>query len=643
MKKKDKPPAESNDSQSRRNPHATRETVESIVVAVILAFLFRAFVAEAFVIPTGSMAPTLYGRNKDVVCFQCGYSYAAGASAENDRYDLGYHTERPRVAAMHCPICRVRMPVSPTDPNHATFTGDRILVSKFSYDLFNPARFDVIVFKYPGNAKQNYIKRLIGLPNEALIIEGGNIYTAPRKARLGKEQLQKFSQDHGGQDLPTAEELRLIFEVGGIQLSSEADVTAMPSYRFIRYLVRDGERMYGAQFDELMETFTIYGDRFVIARKPPHKIKSMLQIVDDTKHVGGLLQKIKWPSRWQDWSRTGAWQISKNGQMFQTVGDKGATGWLRYRHLAPSAADWEFIKDKRKAPPGVQNRLGRLIDDYYAYNDFVLARAGYGAPPAEPMHWVGDLAVECSVEILGGQGALLLDLVEGGAHYVCRIDVATGVATLSIQNGEAGFQNADGKGVTPQRTGKTSIRGSGTHHLRLANVDDQLTLWVDDRVIEFDGPTAYRSRQTVLPQWSSADAGDAEPVGVGAEGAALRIRRLRVLRDIYYIATDSNSKTSDYAESYGSAHVREIFATPQKWNSTQLFRRRSRVLFCMGDNQFFPLGDNSPHSKDARMWGDPPYVERDLLIGKAVLIYWPHPWATPLPYFPNFQRMGLIR
>ena len=38
---------------------AQRETVEAFVVAFILALLFRAFLAEAFVIPTGSMAPTL--------------------------------------------------------------------------------------------------------------------------------------------------------------------------------------------------------------------------------------------------------------------------------------------------------------------------------------------------------------------------------------------------------------------------------------------------------------------------------------------------------------------------------------------------------------------------------------------------------
>ena len=47
-----------------------RELVESLVVALFLAFLFKTFEAEAFVIPTGSMAPTLMGRHKDVECSQ---------------------------------------------------------------------------------------------------------------------------------------------------------------------------------------------------------------------------------------------------------------------------------------------------------------------------------------------------------------------------------------------------------------------------------------------------------------------------------------------------------------------------------------------------------------------------------------------
>ena len=51
----------------------TRDFIEQIVVAIILAVLIRGFDAEAFVIPTGSMADTLLGYHYKVKCEQCGY------------------------------------------------------------------------------------------------------------------------------------------------------------------------------------------------------------------------------------------------------------------------------------------------------------------------------------------------------------------------------------------------------------------------------------------------------------------------------------------------------------------------------------------------------------------------------------------
>ena len=66
-------------AETSHEPHPSqfsrglRETIESIAIAFALAFLFKAFEAEAFVIPTGSMAPTLMGRHKDVLCPECGY------------------------------------------------------------------------------------------------------------------------------------------------------------------------------------------------------------------------------------------------------------------------------------------------------------------------------------------------------------------------------------------------------------------------------------------------------------------------------------------------------------------------------------------------------------------------------------------
>ena len=48
-------------SEKPKDKESTRDTIESILFAFVLAFMFRTFEAEAFVIPTGSMAPTLYG------------------------------------------------------------------------------------------------------------------------------------------------------------------------------------------------------------------------------------------------------------------------------------------------------------------------------------------------------------------------------------------------------------------------------------------------------------------------------------------------------------------------------------------------------------------------------------------------------
>lgn len=117
---------------SNRHADWWRETIESIVVALILAFLFRTFEAEAFVIPTGSMAPTLLGRHKDVDCEQCGYKITIGASEEVDNY--GYLLQNNRIESTLCPNCRYPVPREHVF-NSPAFTGDRILVNKFPYEF----------------------------------------------------------------------------------------------------------------------------------------------------------------------------------------------------------------------------------------------------------------------------------------------------------------------------------------------------------------------------------------------------------------------------------------------------------------------------------------------------------------------------
>ena len=61
---------------------AFRELVETVVFVVVLVLMLKLFVVEAFVIPTGSMAETLYGYQKIVTCSECKYTFPINASRE---------------------------------------------------------------------------------------------------------------------------------------------------------------------------------------------------------------------------------------------------------------------------------------------------------------------------------------------------------------------------------------------------------------------------------------------------------------------------------------------------------------------------------------------------------------------------------
>src|SRR6202158_5742184 len=153
-----------------------REIVETVVFVVVLVLMLKSFAAEAFVIPTGSMAETLLGYQKEVTCPKCQYTFPVNTSGEIER------SPPKAVIGCICPNCRYQLKRNemPDDSN----TGDRVLVAKFIYDLFqgHPDRLDVVVFKYPEAPQKdytpmNYIKRCIGLPGETIGIYYGKLYS----------------------------------------------------------------------------------------------------------------------------------------------------------------------------------------------------------------------------------------------------------------------------------------------------------------------------------------------------------------------------------------------------------------------------------------------------------------------------------
>jgi len=155
-----------------------KETIESLVIAFILAFIFRAFVVEAFVIPTGSMADTLRGAHFRLVCPACSHEFnyrypnaQDGIIPHKPIFIYSNGLNQGGIPAK-CPLCGTEI----ENRKCWVSNGDRILVLKYLYQFAEPKRWDVVVFKNPSNPSENYIKRLIGRPGETVQIQDGDVY-----------------------------------------------------------------------------------------------------------------------------------------------------------------------------------------------------------------------------------------------------------------------------------------------------------------------------------------------------------------------------------------------------------------------------------------------------------------------------------
>src|SRR5438067_9195708 len=149
--------ARRNNSPSPVAPPAggLREVAETVVFVVVLVLLLKTFVAEAFVIPTGSMATTLWGDQKEVTCPECDFNFPVNCSTEHDEERK---SDNNKVIGCICPNCRYRIQFKEFKDPPACRTGDRVMVAKFLYDLSldDIDRNDVVVFKYPETPQKNF-------------------------------------------------------------------------------------------------------------------------------------------------------------------------------------------------------------------------------------------------------------------------------------------------------------------------------------------------------------------------------------------------------------------------------------------------------------------------------------------------------
>jgi len=166
--------AHSTSGEHAHGSSSIKETVISILIAFAMAFVFRGFVIEPFLIPTGSMAPTLMGAHLRITDAANGYTWPAGPH----NYGNGDVQNPPLLQTnISCaePMTAQRMEF----PVLERRSGDRIFVLKMPYSLIDPARFEVIVFRNPHDATENYIKRLVGVGNENVALIDGDVFARP--------------------------------------------------------------------------------------------------------------------------------------------------------------------------------------------------------------------------------------------------------------------------------------------------------------------------------------------------------------------------------------------------------------------------------------------------------------------------------
>jgi signal peptidase I len=201
----------SNKKKPERKKSIFREYAESIIIAIILALLIRAFVIQAFKIPSGSMKPTLLIGDHILV----------------NKFIYGI---------------KLRVP----------FTALNYSLIPFS----TPKRNDVVVFIFPGDTSKDYIKRVIGLPGDTVRIKDKKIFI----------NNQPMNDPHGTfTDLviyPSMEQQGEIPDMDKYKRDNMAPIVVPPNKIFVMGDNRD--ESYDSRFWGFVDQKQVLGKAFLI-------------------------------------------------------------------------------------------------------------------------------------------------------------------------------------------------------------------------------------------------------------------------------------------------------------------------------------------------------------------------------------------
>lgn len=468
---------------------------ESVVALAIAVILFRTFQAEGYMISTGSMAPSLLGYHKQVICPRCDYAFTYGVayddSVSSNRFQAPRHSNGEVIHQSGqyatCPNCSTHSIDLSNVPRNE---GDQLLVFKHAYYLKRPQRWEVAVFQNPMKPTQAYVKRVVGLPGESVQVKQGDLYIN------GKIQRK---------DLQTQHAVRLL--VYDHHYQPENDEFFQP--RFIP--VEDETQNENGTDSEASPAWIPQGDQFVFDATGGNPLNSSAR------------KQWSW-AKYQHWKRQGGnyhtpvsleeWPAEierpepvlgriQFDELKKQVSCKGAMTAEDCHRLLEQTDNDEFryaialLYEKSHVAP---------IMDHYGYN------SGLENQRANPVH---DFMFECDLKVISGEGEFAIELFDGHHRFRNIIDFQAGQVSLFIDDQQKAVQK--GKLQGDFRTQAVTVE--------MSLIDRQVLLAIDGQLVY--QPLFYS--ESTKPRKAIR-----EPLRFGANGGHLRISNLKLYRDIHY-------------------------------------------------------------------------------------------------------------
>lgn len=634
-----------------------RESLESIVVAFALAFIFRAFIVEAFVIPTGSMAPTLYGQQVTHTCSTCGYEYAHGV---DQVYAGGELT-------LKCPNCGSQRDKILGRDLARPSSGDRILVHKWPFSVggaLGPKRWGVTVFKDPHNGTVNYIKRMVGKPGEVLEIIQGDVYTAPLEEIRQKDPGLIDEMDRLRRDLYQYSQGKVRLENHEVGARYGAiNQRLIPFLRIQRKAVDAPEAQQSLWFtvydrDHLPDyehvpsrpntrvgwaPLLLTGDSLGAEHLDGGRIPQDLQREFQQRQIRlpeNAVPVVGNPGEWRLNTEGGDLLIVKEDDRLAVYDAAAKAAWNTSR------AEISF-KSQSERPLSIW-LTGKSITDFYGYNFSPHSSS-------QPVVPVGDLRLAFTWFPEATTGGLQLEMNRHEDNFVARLQVD---GALEIQHWKPGV-------AKPGLIGKVKLdpfRLGQAASIEFINVDFRVSLIIDGREVLASTDEQYGPDIPALLARNGEDDDETVPsqVRIGGYNTQFRIDHLKLDRDEYYRSSPMVEANSPPPQpglpASSSSLARNPFHRWPGWGT-----QGCPIMLRDGDvREYFMLGDNSPGSKDSRLWWEiGPHllhlgenyqvgtVPEDQLIGQAFFVYWPsgyrRGWTADIGVIPNFGRMRWIR